>query len=78
MSFSIAYIAFNPDNPLALNPSRPPLDRGGAELALPLFEAGSQQSCGVPASIPLAGARGSWRGFGSNELSGFNSHVIDM
>ena len=24
----------------------------------PLFEAGSQRSCGVPASIPLAGARG--------------------
>jgi decaprenylphospho-beta-D-ribofuranose 2-oxidase len=54
---------------LKTNPSQPPLDRGGADVALPLLEAGSQQSCGVPSSIPLAGARGSWRGFTSNKLS---------
>ena len=48
-----------------LNPSQPPLNRGGASLSLLLLEEGSQQSCGVPTGIPLAGARGSWRGVGS-------------
>jgi FAD/FMN-containing dehydrogenase len=46
------------------NPSQPPLDRGGADTALPL----SQQRCGAPPSIPLAGARGRWRGFASKHL----------
>src|SRR3989339_1571073 len=54
---------FSPYSSLKTNPSQPPLHRGGANSALALFEAGSQQSCGVPASIPLAGVRGSWRGF---------------
>jgi len=51
------------DNPLSSNPSQPPLDWGGANSSLPLLEEGSQQSCGVPTSIPLAGARGGWEGF---------------
>ena len=29
-------LRINPDNPLEPNPSQPPLDRGGAERALPL------------------------------------------
>ena len=41
----------------------------GVLTAPPLFEAGSQQSCGVPNSIPLAGARGGREGFACKELS---------
>jgi len=62
--------------PFHLNPSLPPLNRGGARFALPLFEAGSQQRCGVPASIPLAGARGRWRGFKPNRKSGIKSIIV--
>jgi len=50
----------------ASNPSQPPLDRGGANPESPttpsLLEVGSQETCGVPASIPLAGAREGWGG----------------
>ena len=47
------------------NPLRLPVNRGRDKLAPPLLEAGSQQSCGVPNSIPLAGVRGGWEGFES-------------
>jgi hypothetical protein len=63
----------NPDNPLEPNPLRLPLDRGRDKRAPPLLEVGSQQSCGAPPSIPLAGARGGWEGFGSNGQSGINT-----
>jgi aspartyl-tRNA(Asn)/glutamyl-tRNA(Gln) amidotransferase subunit B len=46
-----------------LNPS-PSLPLTGEGAATPpLLEEGSQQSCGVPTSIPLAGARGGREGF---------------
>ena len=61
----------NSDNPIQPNPLRLPLIRGRANLAPPLFEAGSLQSCGVPASIPLAGAKGGCERFGSNGFRGF-------
>jgi Fe-S oxidoreductase len=58
---AVPYI--NPDYSSCANPSQPPLVRGGAGSALPLTAEGSLRSSGVPTGVPLAGARGSWRGF---------------
>jgi adenosylcobyric acid synthase len=51
------------------NPSQPPLLRGGAGSALPLTAEGSLRSSGAPTGVPLAGVRGSWRGFAQHEQS---------